>query len=100
MRMHWRRTHRAAGSAEQDCAETEQPILSFTHTVAGNVYRFDDLKTLLAKATPERSGDQLAGVAAQTALERMAARLVLADLPLRTFLNEQVVPCESDEVTA
>jgi len=73
--------------------------MSFTHTVAGSVYRFDDLKTLLAKATPERSGDQLAGVAAQTALERMAARLALADLPLRTFLNEQVVPYESDEVT-
>jgi len=73
--------------------------MSFTHTVAGRVYRFDDLKTLLAKATPERSGDQLAGVAAQTALERMAARLALADLPLSTFLNEQVVPYESDEVT-
>jgi ethanolamine ammonia-lyase large subunit len=73
--------------------------MSFSRTVAGSVYRFDDLKTLLAKATPERSGDQLAGVAAQTALERMAARLALADLPLRTFLSEQVVPYESDEVT-
>ena len=44
--------------------------MSFAHTVAGGVYRFDDLKTLLAKATPERSGDQLAGIAAQTAQER------------------------------
>ena len=73
--------------------------MAYAHTVAGCVYRFDDLKTLLAKATPERSGDQLAGVAAQSALERMAARLALADLPLSTFLNEQVVPYESDEVT-
>jgi ethanolamine ammonia-lyase large subunit len=71
----------------------------YQHTIGGCVYRFDDLKTLLAKATPERSGDQLAGVAAQSALERMAARMALADLPLTTFLNEQVVPYESDEVT-
>ena len=73
--------------------------MSYSHTVAGSVYRFDDLKSLLAKATPERSGDQLAGLAARPALERMAARLALADLPLRTFLNDQVVPYESDEVT-
>src|SRR5579862_4162263 len=73
--------------------------MAYTHTVAGCTYRFDDLKTLLAKATPERSGDQLAGVAAQSALERMAARMALADLPLSTFLNEQVVPYESDEIT-
>ena len=73
--------------------------MAYAQTVAGSVYRFDDLKTLLAKATPERTGDQLAGIAAQSALERMAARLALADLPLSTFLNEQVIPYEADEVS-
>src|SRR6185436_8839694 len=54
---------------------------------------------LLAKATPLRSGDQLAGLAAETGEERVAAQYALADLPLKTFLDEQVVPYESDEVT-
>jgi ethanolamine ammonia-lyase large subunit len=62
-------------------------------------YRFSDLKTLLAKATPHRSGDVLAGIAAQNAQERMAARLVLANMPLAHFLQETVVPYETDEVT-
>jgi len=62
-------------------------------------YRFADLKDLLAKASPARSGDALAGVAAQSAAERMAARLVLADLPLQRFLAEALIPYESDEVT-
>ena len=60
---------------------------------------FADLKTLLARATPARSGDVLAGVAAATALERVAAQIALADLPLRAFLNESLVPYEQDEVT-
>jgi ethanolamine ammonia-lyase large subunit len=67
--------------------------------LAGRSHRFDDLKTLLAKATPERSGDALAGIAADSASERMAARLALAELPLKTFLGEAVVPYEDDEVT-
>jgi ethanolamine ammonia-lyase large subunit len=58
-----------------------------------------DLKTLLAKASPLRSGDVLAGVAATSGEERVAAQYALADLPLATFLAEQVVPYESDEVT-
>ncbi len=62
-------------------------------------YRFADLKDLLAKASPARSGDALAGVAAASAAERVAARLVLADLPLRRFLDEALIPYESDEVT-
>jgi ethanolamine ammonia-lyase large subunit len=62
-------------------------------------YDFADLKTLMAKATPARSGDALAGIAAATAEERMAARLVLADVPLRRFLEEALIPYESDEVT-
>ncbi|WKB51275.1 ethanolamine ammonia-lyase subunit EutB [Eleftheria terrae] len=71
----------------------------FTQDLGGQRWRFADLKSLLARATPLRSGDQLAGLAAATAAERMAARLALADLPLRHFLDEAVVPYERDEVT-
>ena len=71
----------------------------FVHTVGAHTYRFRDLRDLLAKATPLRSGDMLAGVAAGNAQERVAAQMALADLPLATFLNLQVVPYESDEVT-
>jgi ethanolamine ammonia-lyase large subunit len=67
--------------------------------LAGTRHRFDDLKAVLAAATPLRSGDQLAGLAAQSAEERVAARYVLADLPLTTFLNEAIIPYETDEVT-
>ena len=70
-----------------------------THTLGRRRYQFDGLRTLLAKASPLRSGDQLAGVAAADAQERVAAQMALADLPLRAFLNEAVVPYESDEVT-
>jgi ethanolamine ammonia-lyase large subunit len=73
--------------------------MSFSHTLSGTKYRFPDLKTLLAKATPTRSGDELAGVAATSREERVAAQLALADLPLRQFLSDAVVPYESDEVT-
>ncbi len=73
--------------------------MPWAHTVGGTRYVFDDLKTLLARATPERSGDQLAGIAARSAAERMAARWALADLPLQHFLTEAVVPYEADEVT-
>ena len=67
--------------------------------VQGTRYRFDDLKSLMAKATPLRSGDCLAGVAAESAVERVAAQMRLADLPLSTFLQELLVPYEVDEVT-
>jgi len=70
-----------------------------THVVGSRSYRFADLRDLLAKASPARSGDHLAGVAAGSAEERVAAQMALADLPLTTFLNEAVVPYESDEVT-
>jgi ethanolamine ammonia-lyase large subunit len=73
--------------------------MSHSHTVNAHRYVFADLRTLMARATPLRSGDRLAGVAAQSAAERMAAQLALADLPLRTFLSEAVVPYESDAVT-
>src|SRR5262245_43127737 len=68
-------------------------------TVGTSRYVFPDLKTLLAKATPTRSGDRLAGIAAASGEERVAAQYALADLPLATFLTEHVVPYESDEVT-
>ena len=73
--------------------------MAYAHTIGHQVHRYPDLKALLAKATPLRSGDQLAGIAAQTAQERIAARLALAELPLSTFLSEAVVPYETDEVT-
>ena len=73
--------------------------MSFAHTLDGTVYRFDDLQTLLARASPERSGDALAGVIAGSERERVAARYALADLSLRHFLNEVVIPYEEDEVT-
>ena len=60
---------------------------------------FDDLRDLLAKATPPRSGDRLAGIAADSAEQMIAARMALADVPLKQFLNEAVVPYEDDEVT-
>jgi ethanolamine ammonia-lyase large subunit len=72
---------------------------AYSHTVGVRSFRFDDLKSLLARATPERSGDHLAGVAAGSAEERAAAQMALAEVPLRQFLNEAVVPYETDEVT-
>ncbi len=71
----------------------------FTTTLAGTTWRFPDLKTLLARATPLRSGDVLAGVAAADATERVAAQMVLADVPLTRFCDEMVVPYETDAVT-
>ncbi|HTP52995.1 MAG TPA: ethanolamine ammonia-lyase subunit EutB [Anaeromyxobacteraceae bacterium] len=73
--------------------------MSYSCRVDQVAWRFSDLKDLLAKASPARSGDALAGIAARSAEERMAARMALADLPLRTFLDEAVVPYESDDVT-
>ena len=73
--------------------------MAFAHAVGGTRYRFDDLRTLLARATPYRSGDALAGVAAADATERVAAQMALADVSLRAFLDEAVVPYEADEVT-
>src|SRR5512147_263486 len=73
--------------------------MAFGHTVDGVTWRFADLRELLARASPHRSGDALAGVSARSAEERMAARLALADVPLRAFLSEAVVPYEDDEVT-
>jgi ethanolamine ammonia-lyase large subunit len=73
--------------------------MAYSHTIGGVVHRFDDLKTLLARATPLRSGDELAGLAACSAEERVAAQMALADLPLRTFREDLLLPYETDEVT-
>ncbi len=62
-------------------------------------YKFKDLKTVLAKASPKRSADHLAGVAAHSEIERAAAQFALADIPLKTFLQEEFVSYDSDEVT-
>ena len=73
--------------------------MSYSSVALGTRYRFDDLGVLLAKATPARSGDELAGVAAASATERAAAQVALADVPLKEFLTQPVIPYESDEVT-
>lgn len=73
--------------------------MSYTHTLGGTRWRFDSLRDLLAKASPPRSGDQLAGIAAGSATERIAAQWALAEVPLRRFLVEPLVPAETDDVT-
>ena len=73
--------------------------MTYDVVAGGELYRFADLKTLMAKATPPRSGDYLAGVAASSAAENIAAKMGLADVPLKTFLTETVIPYEKDEVT-
>jgi ethanolamine ammonia-lyase large subunit len=91
MEKKWRRT------LQQNRGAFETVV--FSHTTDGRTYRFEDLKTLLAKASPLRSGDALAGIAAESDMERIAARYALADVPLAHFLTEAVVPYEEDDVT-
>ena len=71
----------------------------YRYTIDSHTYQFEDLKVVLAKATPARSGDYLAGVAAETYAERMAARMCLAEIPLKQFLEDLIIPYETDEVT-
>jgi ethanolamine ammonia-lyase large subunit len=71
----------------------------YRHTIDATTHVFDDLRDLLARATPPRSGDRLAGIAAGSAAQMIAARIALADVPLRQFLHETVIPYEDDEVT-
>lgn len=71
----------------------------YRQAIDATSYVFDDLRDLLAKATPPRSGDRLAGVAADSAEQMIAARMALANVPLKQFLTETVVPYEDDEVT-
>jgi ethanolamine ammonia-lyase large subunit len=73
--------------------------MAFRHAIRGTSYVFEDLRSLLARASPPRSGDALAGIAATSAAERVAAQRALADLPLRHFLHEEVIPYETDDVS-
>ena len=73
--------------------------MSHRATIGQQVFGFSDLRELMAKASPARSGDALAGVAAASAQERVAAQAALADVPLKAFLSETVLPYEQDEVT-
>ncbi len=73
--------------------------MSFGLTINQSRYCFGDLRELLGKASPARAGDHLCGVAARSATERIAAQMILADVPLKRFLDEVVVPYESDDVT-
>jgi ethanolamine ammonia-lyase large subunit len=71
----------------------------YRHAIDATSYVFNDLRDLLAKATPPRSGDRLAGIAADSARQMIAARMALADVPLKTFLDQTVIAYEDDEVT-
>src|SRR5437867_2760584 len=71
----------------------------YRHTIDATSYVFENLRDLLAKATPPRSGDRLAGIAAESAEQMIAARIALADIPLKQFLLETVIPYEDDEIT-
>jgi ethanolamine ammonia-lyase large subunit len=73
--------------------------MSYRHVIGSRTYQFADLRVLLAKASPARSGDALAGIAAATDEERMAARMALAELPIARLLDEPLIPYEQDEVT-
>jgi len=73
--------------------------LNLSATIGKQTFRFESLKEVMAKASPLRSGDCLAGLAAASEQERVAARWVLADVPLQRFLDELLIPYESDEVT-
>ena len=74
-------------------------MVKFSTSLGKTSYSFRSLGELMAKATPLRSGDVLAGVAATSAAERVAAQILLADLPLTYFLEDLLIPYESDEVT-
>jgi len=73
--------------------------VAYTHTVRSVTHSFADLRTLMAKASPPRSGDELAGIAAESVEQRAIAQMTLADLPLSTFENEPLIPYETDDVT-
>src|SRR5271154_1289737 len=74
-------------------------LMVYRSVLGAESWVFSDLKDLMAKATPPRSGDLLAGIAAGSAEENVAAKLCLADVPLKTFLAEALIAYEDDEVT-
>jgi len=73
--------------------------MGYRASLGAQTYHFADLRELMAKASPARSGDELAGLAARSAAERVAARMALAEVPLKAFLHEALVPYEADEIT-
>jgi len=73
--------------------------MNYHYSFGGFSYQFKSLGDLLAKATPSRSGDRLAGVIAESSVQRAAAQMALAELPIKTFLNDVIIPYETDEVT-
>ncbi|HEX7792052.1 MAG TPA: ethanolamine ammonia-lyase subunit EutB, partial [Afipia sp.] len=73
--------------------------MRYRAAIESQLFAFDDLKQVMAYASPARSGDYLAGIGAATAQERMAARHALAETPLRQFLSEALVPYEDDNIT-
>lgn len=73
--------------------------MPYKYSIDQKVYSFPDLKSVLAKASPFRTGDALAGLAAESNMERIAAQYALSEIPLKDFLNESVIPYEKDEVT-
>jgi ethanolamine ammonia-lyase large subunit len=73
--------------------------MRYTARIGSEQFTFDDLRQVMAMASPPRSGDELAGVAAATAQQRMAARFALAEVPLAQFLQEALVPYEDDNIT-
>ncbi|MEJ2424016.1 MAG: ethanolamine ammonia-lyase subunit EutB [Candidatus Thiodiazotropha sp.] len=77
----------------------QHPSFQFLHTVGNRTFGFRSLAELMAKASPARSGDRLAGISAKSAEERVVAQMTLAELPLKRFLNDALVPYEEDEVT-
>lgn len=83
----------------QPASQSKGINVSYSHIAGGERHRFETLAAALAAASPARSGDELAGIAAVNEAQRVAARYVLADLPLSAFLTEAVVPYEVDEVT-
>ncbi len=74
-------------------------MTAYSRTLGGRTVRFLDLKDLMAKASPKRSGDTLAGIAAKDDEERVLAQMALAEVPLKAFLSEALIPYEEDEVT-
>ena len=93
----WALTDDGSSQYAAKCPKLE--LMDYGHTIGGVRHHFASLSDLLAKATPFRTGDALAGIAATSSEQRVAAQYALADLPLKHFLAELLVPYESDEVT-
>src|SRR5262245_3255818 len=79
--------------------DSYQSIMAFHHTIRGQRYTFGDLRELFAKANEPKSGDQLAGLAATSELERAAAKLALADVPLSQIMNDPLIDPNKDDVS-